>query len=146
MFLIDTNVFSELMRPAALRDKHVFDWVASQPVERVRTSAITVAEVMYGIERLPPADQRRGGLRDAAVELFDVLFRRNVIAFDADAARAFAQLAAARRGRSSSIIASNDLLIASVAAVHGLTVVTRNVRDFVGLEIPILNPWENARP
>lgn len=129
------------MRPPDLRDPRVYQWLARQPIDQVATSAITVAEVMYGIERLPMSE-KRSALLAAADTMFTQFPDQNVIPFDADMARAFARMSAARRGRSSSILASNDLLIAGVAAVRGLIVVTRNVKDFEGLGVRILNPWE----
>ena len=136
MIIVDTNVASELMRPAP--SERVQDWLREQPVEDLYTSAITVAEIRYGIERLPEGT-RKVDLRAAAIEIFGA-FADRVLAFDAAAAEQYS-LIVSRRERLGIPIEGFDAQIAAICRVHGAALVTRNISDFRESGIGVINPW-----
>jgi len=140
MFLLDTNVVSEFMRerphPSVLR------WLDNRLERDLFVTAVTQAEVLTGIA-IMPAGQRREGLATAADRAFNGMFVDRVLPFDRSAAHAYARVTAARR-QAGRPIAQADCQIAAIAVARGGTVVTRNVRDFEGIEIAVVNPWESA--
>ena len=81
-------------------------------------------------------------MRQAVADLCEVLYRGRTIAFDERAARAYGQIAAEAHARGRPM-AQMDALIASVAQAHGATLATRNVRDFEGIDIDLINPFEH---
>jgi toxin FitB len=137
MIVLDTNVVSELMR--AEPDPVVVAFLDNVPGAALFISAVTQAEILYGIALLPEG-KRRNALRTAADSMFERYFRGRVLPFDGDAAEAFADIAAGRReaGRP---ISHADAQIAAVAKSRGAAVATRNVTDFDGCGVPIVNPW-----
>src|SRR5215510_3177792 len=139
MIILDTNVISELMRrkPSA----QVATWVAQQPGTELFTTSITEAEIFYGIELLGRG-KRREGLLVAAEAMFSEDFAGRVFVFDSDAARVFAKIGAARRalGRP---ISHADAQIAALAQVRGAKLATRNVGDFEGCGIEVVDPWKS---
>jgi predicted nucleic acid-binding protein len=137
MIVLDTNVVSELMKSAP--EPAVMGWIDAIPGATLFVSAITQAEILYGIA-LVPEGKRRKGLTEAARIAFDTYFRGRILPFDSDAAEAFADLAAGRRlaGRP---IAQADAQIAAIARSRGATIATRNVPDFDGCGVEIVNPW-----
>ena len=137
MLVLDTNVASELIRPG--RAAGVGRWMREQdPTTRFITS-ITVAEVEYGARRLP-AGRRRDALRVGIAELF-AAFSEQIVDFDLASGNAYANVRVEResRGRPISVL---DAQIAAICRVHGATLVTRNVKDFEGLGLALVNPWE----
>lgn len=139
MIVLDTNVVSELMRttPAA----NVVDWVTQQPAAEVCTTAVTLAEVRYGIARLP-AGRRRDLLRAAADDVFSA-FADQVLAFDAPAATHYADIVVERQ-HSGSPISGFDAQIAAVCRTHHATLATRNTDDFDHLGLDLIDPWTNS--
>lgn len=138
MTVLDTNVISELMSPQA--SSQVRLWVAGQPATELCISAITVAEVLYGIELLP-SGKRRDGLRADAEAMFREDFARRVLVFDEPAARVFGLITATRR-REGRPIATLDAQIASIARAHEASLATRDISDFEGCGVRLVNPWE----
>lgn len=138
MIVLDTNVVSELMK----RDPYpaVFAWASSHPSVDVFTTTITMAEVLYGIERLPHGKRRNELLREAE-SIFAEDFAGRILAFDESAARMFAVIAARRRAQGRPIH-EPDAQIAAIARVHGATLATRNMGDFEGCGVRLVNPWE----
>lgn len=137
MVIVDTNVLSELLAPAP--SPAVGDWLAAQAPASVFTTAITKAEILYGIALLP-AGRRRDALEAAIKPIFSEDFAGRILPFDADAAEHYAVLAAHRRslGRP---ISQFDAQIAAIALAHGARVATRNVADFEETGVVLLNPW-----
>lgn len=134
MYLVDTNVVSE----TRLRRPHpaVLAWLRSTRSDELQVSALTIGEIQKGVENLRDRDPIRASsieswLDEAVLQHFEVL------AFDSAAAREWARL---MNGLPADL--TIDAMIASTALVHGLTVVTRNERDFEQLAVPTLNPFE----
>lgn len=137
-FLIDTNVLSELMRenPAP----QVLAWFASQNANLMQTSAITHAEILAGIALLP-AGKRREAMAQAAGQIFEEDFSGRCIDFGGQAISQYA-LVRAQRQLAGRPIDTADAQIAAIALVTHLTLVTRNTKDFEGIDgLQIVNPW-----
>ena len=137
MILLDTNILSELMRPAP--DKAVERRPANQPGPSVFISAITEAELRYGVTLLPPG-KRRSSLVAVIDEMLAEDFTGRILPLDSAAAVAFAELAATRR-QAGRPIAQADAQIAAIASSRGATLATRNVSDFDACGINVVDPW-----
>jgi predicted nucleic acid-binding protein len=140
MILLDTNILSELMRPAS--EKSVEQWLADQPDASVFISAITEAELHYGVALLP-AGKRRSALATVIEDMLREDFTGRILPFDSAAAVAFAEIAATRR-QAGRPIAQADAQIAAIAWSRGAALATRNVSDFEGCGIDVVNPWTEA--
>lgn len=136
MIIVDTNVLSELMRPNP--SDRVRAWVDDQRPSSVYTTAITVAEILYGIERLPDG-KRKEGFTAAASDLFTV-FRDRVLAFDDRASRNHASIVS-QSEKLGVQIDGFDAQIAAICSVHNAVLATRNTKDFEHLSVPLINPW-----
>jgi toxin FitB len=137
MIVLDTNVISELMRPAP--EARVEHWLAAQPTASVFTTTITQAEILYGVALLPEG-QRKTELEEAVLEMFREELAERVLPFDAAAARAYATIAADRR-RAGRPISQFDAQIAAICRSRGATLATRNMADFDGCGIAKVDPW-----
>ena len=137
MFLLDTNVVSELMRMAP--DPAVEAWVGRHPIQSLFFSAIGESELRYGAAILP-AGRCRGTLVSEIEMMLRAAFENRILPFDTGAARAYASLAAKRRLAGCSVVPA-DCQNAAIARTRGMAVATRNVGDFEGMGIEILNPW-----
>ena len=137
MLVLDTNVVSELMRERPNPD--VLRWVDNQLTDNLFVTSVTEAEIRTGIAILPEGERQRG-LAASAERLFSVLFSERILPFDSNAARVYAMLAAERRvaGRP---ISQSDCQIAAIARCRGASVATRDVDDFEGSGIEVINPW-----
>lgn len=138
MIVLDTNVLSELMR--AKPAPEVLAWVDAQPTSQLFISAITVAEILYGIARMADG-KRKQSLLDVATLMFDEDFAGRILSFDSDAAVHYAGLAAESEAKGK-VVDMADGQIAAIAALHDARVATRNVRHFDYLGVPVINPWE----
>lgn len=136
MTILDTNVVSEMMRPVA--DQQVQRWFGSLSPEETHVTAITVAEILLGIELLP-AGRRRDVLRAGAEKTFAV-FNHKVLAFDENAAHAFSSISSVRR-RQGRPMSEFDAQIAAITRVHDAVLATRNIDDFEGCGVKLVNPW-----
>ena len=137
MFLIDTIVISELMR--ATPAPSVLSWFSTQDPSTLYLSAVTEAELRTGIAILPEG-QRREGLKAALDATISEDFEGRILPFDTDAAKAYAEIASIRRAAGRPI-ADADCQIAAIARAAGAIVVTRNLRDFEGCGVDLVNPW-----
>ena len=136
MILVDTNVLSELTRPTP--EPRVIAWLAvTEPALALPT--IALAELRYGIARLPDGRRRLGLLR--FLQAIRSQFRGRIFSFDERAAERYGDVAAGAEhaGRRLNI---QDGQIAAIALVHGMSVATRNVGDFEATGVVIVNPWE----
>ena len=138
MIVLDTNVLSEIM--LASPNPGVYLWASQQPNDQLYTTAISMAEIFRGIELLPTG-KRRSDLLATAESVFGSSLLGRVLAFDENAARTFAFIAVDRRLRGKPI-SLFDAQIAAIAKVREATVATRNVRDFEGCGVPLVNPWQ----
>lgn len=137
MIVLDTNVLSEALKP--LPSPIVLHWLAAQEPSAVFTTTITQAEVLYGIETLPPG-KRRMRLLAAVEKMFAEEFEGRILPFDEDAARVFARIVAARDAAGHPI-SQFDAMIAAIASSHRAAVATRNTADFQHCGIDVINPW-----
>ncbi|MFJ2487829.1 type II toxin-antitoxin system VapC family toxin [Pseudomonas sp. NPDC087639] len=134
MFLLDTNVISELRKPQA--DKQVVAWANSIPAANLYLSAMTVLELETGILRIERRAPPQGGLlRNWLERHVKPAFSGRILSVDSAVATRCAQLHVPDRSNEC------DALIAATALVHGLTVVTRNVADFEMSGVHLINPW-----
>lgn len=136
--LLDTNVVSETMK--AQPDAAVAGFLARQHLATLFIPSLVVAELRYGIARLP-GGQRRRGLEAALDAFLRQGFNNRVLAFDAACAASYAIVRAAREtaGRP---VAVQDALIGAMALTHGATLVTRNTGDFDGYGLTLIDPWQ----
>jgi predicted nucleic acid-binding protein len=137
LYLLDTNVLSESSKPSP--DRAVTRWAEEQPREILAVSAISLGEVRYGVDLLEHGAQRAKLERWLKVSVLEY-FRGRVLSVTKQVALKWAQLGATDQKRGRHLSMSDGLLLAT-AAVHGLTIVTRNERDFEGRGIPVHNPW-----
>jgi len=136
--VLDTNVLSELTRaePAL----HVREWISHYPLAELFTTSVTVAEIRYGIARLPDG-RRKTLLIEAANRMFTRRFNGRILPFDWAAADLYSEIRNGRKERGRPMSAP-DAQIASIVAVHGADLATRNTRDFEGAGITVINPWD----
>jgi len=137
MILVDTNVISEPLRKAP--EARVVDWIDAQPLETLYLSAVTVAELRFGVASLP-AGKRRNGLHESLETRVLPLFAGRVLAFELAATQNYAQLMTKARAGGLSI-ATADGYIAATAAANGMTVATRDTAAFEAAGVPVINPW-----
>ena len=138
MFLLDTNVVSELRRPDRAR-RSVVEWAGSVPVTQFFISAISLLEIERGALRIARKDAAQGAvLRGWIDEHILVRFEGRILPVDAAVALRCAPLHVPDPKP------ERDALIAATALVHGLTVVTRNLEDFAPTGARLFNPWEAA--
>ncbi|MDW3680713.1 type II toxin-antitoxin system VapC family toxin [Cupriavidus sp. CV2] len=137
MILLDTNVLSELLRPAP--EGRVLTWMAAQPRATLFTTSVTRGEMLYGIKVLPDGRRQQGFLA-AILAIFNEELAGQVLNFDSDAADAYAEIAARSRSLGKPI-SQFDAMIAAIARSRGAHLATRNVKDFVECGIDIVDPW-----
>src|SRR4051794_18170062 len=134
MILLDTNVVSEAWRPRPIAA--VIDWMDAQPATSLYICTPVLAELRFGIERLP-ASRRRDRIR-ALVDRLEVdTYRGRILTLDAAAAAEFGRLAA-KRERAGRRIQPMDALIAAVAKSNGATLATRDIDDFADLDLTLV--------
>ncbi len=138
MVVLDTNVVSELMHREP--DEKVLIWIDNQPTQELFVTSVTEAEIRAGIAFLPEGVRRRG-LAKAAGHTFSDLFAGRILPFDSAAACVYAEIVAARRA-SGRPLSQADGQIAAIVRSRGMTVATRNVRDFSETGIEVIDPWE----
>ena len=140
MIVLDTNIISELLRPAP--NKQVEAWLSAQDGENVYFTTVGEAELRYGLALLP-AGKRRNALSKAVEEILDEDFQDRILAFDRAAARAYAVIAAARRAAGRPI-SQFDCQIAAITRANEAVLATRNTADFEGCGIRLIDPWKQG--
>ena len=138
--LLDTNVVSELLRPSLHPAVEV--WVEERSAIDLYFSAVGEAELRYGVVTLPMG-QRRDALALVVEAILREDFNGRILPFDCAAARQYADIAAMRRAIDRPI-APTDCQIAAIARSQGMAVVTRNIRDFEGMNVEVIDPWTAA--
>jgi toxin FitB len=139
MILLDTNVVSEPMKPAPAES--VRRWLDRQANDTLFVSAVTLAEMQFGLACLPT-----GSRRDRLTALYlgiEKIFAGRILSFDAEAARHYAELAVAARAAGKGLPLP-DGYIAAIAAAHGFAVATRDSAPFEAAGIEVINPWDEA--
>lgn len=139
MILLDTNVLSEFMRVQP--SPAVVAWLNGQTPQAVWVSAISRAEIELGLALMPSSERQRR-LHSAALAMFEEDFAGRCLPFDTAAASHYARLVA-ERTRQGRPISVEDAQIAAIALAHGLALATRNTRDFEGIDLTVVNPWQN---
>lgn len=137
MILLDTNVISELMRPKP--EPRVLAWANCLDPEAVAITAMNEAEILHGLARLP-AGERQLQLQQSWEELVNELFRGRILPFTSEAAHWYAAVLR-QRERLARPMATADAVIAATALTHGVALATRNVDDFKGIDLMVINPW-----
>jgi hypothetical protein len=133
-YLLDTNVLSELRRKTP--NPGVVEWFAQRPASTLYLSVLTLGELRKGVEGIADASRRTALLDWLEAEL-PRFFTGRILPVDAHVADRWGRLVAAANGPVPAI----ECLLAATAAHHGLSLVTRNVRDFANLGLEIINPW-----
>ena len=136
VYLLDTNVISELRRPRP--HKGVLSWIAGIQADQLFLSAVTIGEIQAGIEIT--REQDRAEARELEAWLDRVVASYRVLPLDGTAFREWA-----RRKHRQPATLTEDAMIAATAATHGLTVVTRNTADFRTLGVEVLNPFAQVQ-
>lgn len=139
MIVLDTNVISELLRPAPQRE--VEAWLGHRDAAALYFTTVGEAELRYGVALLP-AGKKRSGLTRAINGIMEEDFRGRILPFDRQAASAYSSIAAERRAAGRPI-SQFDCQIAAIVRSRGACLATRNIRDFDGCEIEVINPWDH---
>jgi predicted nucleic acid-binding protein len=139
-YLVDTNIPSELTRETP--DVRVAAFLKNAGKESVFLSVMTIGEICKGIDLLP-VSQKRKGLENWLDIDVRAWFAGRILPVTESIAERWGHLAATAKQRGIAV-AVVDGVIAATALEHGLTLVTRNVRDFAGLGVVLLNPWEGV--
>ena len=119
----------------------VMAWLDERPQHDLYVTAVTQAEILTGIAFLPEG-RKRSELAEAAGYAFNNLFSERILTFDSAAARAYADITSARRSAGKPI-SQFDGQIAAIARSRSMTVATRNVTDYEGCSITVINPWSD---
>ena len=133
-YLLDTNVLSELRRKTP--NAGVVEWFAQRPASTLYLSVLTLGELRKGVEGMADASRRTALLDWLEAEL-PIFFTGRILPIDVQVADRWGRLVAAA-GRP---VPAIDSLLAATAAHHGLSLVTRNVRDFADFGLEVINPW-----
>lgn len=135
-FLLDTNVLSELRRKQP--NIALVRWWETAPEQALRVSVLTLGEIRYGVERLALRDSVSAAVYERWMEQLVSHFADRLLPVDQAVAQAWGRLPTSRP------VPVVDSLLAATAMVHGLTLVTRNTRDFADLGVSLLNPFDAA--
>lgn len=141
MILIDTNIISELMKPAP--DTNVIQWIDRQDIAKLFVSTITIAEISYGLNVLPEGNRRLNlehAFNKAILEAFD----NRILAFDESAAHNYGKIMSYRK-KLGQPLGIPDGQIAAIASTQKAALATRNVRDFINCGLKLINPFENDK-
>jgi predicted nucleic acid-binding protein len=139
-WLLDTNVLSELRRPKP--ERKVVAFLAAQPLELLYVSAVTFAEIRFGMERASDAN-RRAELNDGLAHKVRPMFEQRVLPVSEDVMLKWRLLVEEGR-RARHAFSQPDLIFAATALQHGPTVVSRDTSDYVRARVPVLDPWRDV--
>lgn len=137
MIVLDTNVISELFKPAP--DGQVMAWMARQSGEVLFTTAITRGELLFGVCRMPEG-RRKQALMTGLLRILDERLSGRILPYDERAADAHVAIAVTRRSQGM-CVSQSDEMIAGIVRAHGATLATRSARDFEGCGIALVDPW-----
>ena len=137
IIILDTNVVSETKRPVP--NPVVVQWVAEKVRANLFITAVTEAELRYGLA-IMPAGQRRDSLIQQTEEMLSKDFAGKILPFDSAAAQAYPEIAVSRR-RAGRPVKQHDCQIAAIARVYDAVVATRNISDFTDCGLELINPW-----
>jgi toxin FitB len=140
MIILDTNVVLEALKPVPAQA--VLDWLDRQAPETLYLTAVSLAELLAGMEALPQG-RRRIELEQTVTRQIMPLFEGRILSFDAKAAEAFGKVQAGARAVGNAM-GFADGAIAAIAAAQGFALATRNIRDFRGAGGELINPWDSA--
>jgi toxin FitB len=135
--LLDTNILSELRRPKP--EPKVLAFIAAQPLERLYISAVTLAEIRFGIELIDDS-RRRSELMDWLTHKLRPMFEQRVLPVTEDVMLKWRLLVEDGR-KAGHTFSQPDLIIAATALVHGLTAVSRDTGHYEKARVSVLNPW-----
>lgn len=135
-YLLDTNVLSEL-RKANRCHRRVFEWAQSTVNDQHYISVLSLGEIRKGIERLPSSQKEKRYILESWLQHLEQRYVENILPVTKEISDFWGRLEAKRNHP---VI---DGLLATTAQVHGLTLVTRNVKDFEGIEVTLMNPFES---
>ncbi|MHB1783106.1 MAG: PIN domain-containing protein [Acidimicrobiales bacterium] len=138
MIILDTNVLSELTRERP--DPHVVAWLDAADPDDLATTSVTVAEILFGVALLPDG-RRKSALEASMKQILGDEFGDRIEPFDELAARSYAGPAAVNR-RAGRTVAFADAQIAAICASLGAALATRNLSDFAGFDIALVDPWD----
>ncbi len=141
-WLLDTNILSELRRPKP--ERKVLKFVAAQPLDRIYVSAVTLAEIRFGIEIVADVG-RRAELTDWLAHKVRPMFAQRILAVSEDVMFKWRLLVEEGR-KARHTFSQPDLIIAATALCHGLTVVTRDKSEFRRARAAVFNPWVDDEP
>jgi predicted nucleic acid-binding protein len=136
-WLLDTNIISELRRPKP--EPKVTEFIRSQPLEGLFVSVVTFAEIRFGIELLPDAT-RRSDLNDWLAHKVRPMFEERVLPISEDVMLKWRILVEDGR-KAGHTFSQPDLIIAATAQHHGLTVVSRDTKEYVAARVNVFSPW-----
>jgi len=143
VILLDTNVVSEAMRPKP--DRNVLEWLDAQVAQTLYLSAVSLAELLLGIQSLPTGKRRRAMAAALAQQQVVALFAGRIVPFDVSAAQSYSEIVIRAR-RSGHAIVVADAQIAATAASRHFSVATRDEAPFRAAGVEVLNPWEIIPP
>jgi predicted nucleic acid-binding protein len=141
-WLLDTNILSELRRPKP--EPKVLAFVASQPLEELRISVVTLAEIRFGIEVLPDV-KRRSDLTDWLTHKVRPMFEHRILPISEDVMLKWRLLVEEGR-KIGHTFSQPDLIIAATGQHHGLTIVSRDTSDYAKAHVSVFNPWTDPLP
>ena len=140
MIVLDTNVVSEMMRPAP--DPSVLNWLNTQIAGELWLNSVVVSELLFGIARLP-AGARKRQLAETFAAMLEQDFAGRILPFDLEAAVIYAELAAGCEAKGRPVEMA-DAQIAAICLAQGAKLATRNLKHFEGLGLVLVNPWDVA--
>jgi predicted nucleic acid-binding protein len=136
-WLLDTNVLSELRRPRP--EPRVLAFIAAQPLESLHISAVTIAEIRFGIELVADA-RRRAALTDWLTHKVRPMFAQRILPVTEDIMLRWRMMVEEGR-KAGHTFSEPDLIIAATALEHGLTLVSRDTREYERARVPVFDPW-----